>query len=388
MRIRRVILGALWVLSLVAISFFGGSISYGFFFAITLLPCLSLFYIACVWLCYKVYQEIGSRNIVCGQSVPYYFVLRNENKFAFASIGIHFFSDFSYVEKLPGKIEYELLPQDRYRYETSFVCRYRGEYEVGIKEVVISDFLGLFRIRCAVKETKKVIVAPRLIRLHELKSISDISAMLQREAVAMATEQDVITREYVQGDPLKQIHWKATACQQKLMSRKLTGEEKRGAELFFDTCRYEKDPKSYLPIENRILEIVLALVFFLTEKNIPIQVHYGQGEMKQVFLNKVGDFKGFYERIKALHFDKDENAQKDFTQILYRGLAEQKQVLFLVLHKISYAILEQTHPVSESGVIVVIYVVTEENIEAFCRLSNENRKIIAVAPQEEPEVAL
>lgn len=388
MRIRRAILGVLWVLSLVAISFFGGIISYGLFFSITLLPCLALFYITCVWFCYKVYQEIGSRNIICGQAVPYYFVLRNENKFAFASIGIQFYSDFSYVEKLPWKIEYELLPGDQYRYETSFVCRYRGEYEVGIKEVVISDFLGLFHIRCGVKETKRVIVAPRLISLHELKSISDISAMLQGENLTMETEQDVVTREYVQGDPLKQIHWKATARQQKLMSRKLTGEEKRGVELFFDTCRYDKDPKRYLPIENRILEIVLALVFFLTEKSIPVQIHYGQGEMKQAFLNKVGDFNGFYERIKVLRFDKDENAEKNFRQILCRGLAHKKQVLFLVLHKISYEILEQTRPVSESGVIVVFYVVTEENIEAFCRLSNENRRIIAVAPQEEPEVVL
>lgn len=155
MRKRRAVFCVSWLFSLVAISFYGGTVSYGLFFALTLLPLLSFFYIVCVWFRYKVYQEIGSRNIVSGQSVPYYFVLQNEDKFAFAAIGISFFSDFSYIEELPDKTEYELLPGEKYKYETSFVCRYRGEYEVGIREVTISDFLRLFCIRREVKETKR-----------------------------------------------------------------------------------------------------------------------------------------------------------------------------------------------------------------------------------------
>lgn len=244
MRTRRAVFGVSWLLSLVAISFYGGTVSYGLFFALTLLPFLSLFYIVCVWFRYKVYQEIGSRNIVSGQSVPYYFVLQNEDKFAFAAIGISFFSDFSYIEELPDETEYELLPGEKYKYETSFVCRYRGEYEVGIREVTISDFFRLFRIRCEVKETKKVIVAPRLIRLHELKSVSDVSAMMRREVLKQEAEPDIVTREYVYGDTLKQIHWKATAREQKLMSRRLIGEEKEGVLIFLirtDTMKIPED---------------------------------------------------------------------------------------------------------------------------------------------------
>lgn len=111
MRARRAVLGILWLLSLAAISFYGGTVSYGIFFALTFLPLFLLLYIVCVWFRYKVYQEIGSRNIVSGQSVPYYFVLQNEDKFAFAAIGITFFSDFSYVEEVPDQMEYELLPE-------------------------------------------------------------------------------------------------------------------------------------------------------------------------------------------------------------------------------------------------------------------------------------
>ena len=236
MKIRRFNLGICWLLSLILISTYGGTVSYGIFFGLTLIPFISFLYILFVWIFHRVYQEIGSRNIVCGQSVPYYFVLKNESFFAFAGIKVFFYSNFSYVEELPEEIEYELLPGEQYKYETSFVCKYRGEYEVGIKEIIISDFWGLFGIKFAVRESKKVIAAPKLIQLDELKSVSDISAMMQRDHL-QTTEPDVVTREYVAGDALKQINWKATARESKLMTRKSVGEEKRGIALIFETKR-------------------------------------------------------------------------------------------------------------------------------------------------------
>ncbi|MBD5495733.1 MAG: DUF58 domain-containing protein [Lachnospiraceae bacterium] len=388
MKMRRFIFAICWILSLTAISFYGGTVSYGIFFALTLIPFISFLYIACVWFRYKVYQEIGARNIVCGQSVPYYFILQNEDQFAFAGIRILFFSDFSYMEELPGEIEFELLPGEKYKYETSFVCKYRGEYEVGIKAVVISDFFRLFRFKSAVKETKKVIVAPKLIKIYELNSISDINVMIQRETVTGTTELDTVTREYLQGDTLKQIHWKATARNQKLMSRGLRGEEKNGAAIFYDTQRYHKDPEIYLPIENRILETVLALVFFLSEKNIPVLTYYSQDDIIQDNVNSVSDFEEFYENINRIIFDKNEDTKCSIRYILQNVSVMDKQVMFFVLHKIDYEILEMTKPLSENGVVTVFYVITEENIEDFRILSDANRKIIAITPQEELEEVL
>lgn len=388
MRMRRAVYGVLWLLSLVVISFYGGTVSYGIFFALTFLPFLLLLYIFCVRLRYKIYQEIGSRNIVSGQSVPYYFVLQNEDWFAFASIGISFYSDFSYVEELPEKMEYELLPGEKYRYETSFVCRYRGEYEVGIKEVTISDFLRLFRVRCAAKGIQKVIVAPKLIRIREIRSIADVSAMVQREVLKQAAQQDIVTREYVNGDALKQIHWKATARAQKLMSRRLIGEEKEGVLLYYDTKRYDEKPERFLPLENRLLETVLSLALFLCEKNIPVSLRCGQGTFGKDRLNGIGDFGDFYEQIRELVFDQAEDRKQGILRMLDRGEALHKQVAFFVLQKMDLEILEMTKRISQNGVTVVFYVITEERIEELCAMSDENRRIIKITPQDKLEEML
>lgn len=391
MRMRRSIWGICWLLSLVVISFYGGTVSYGIFFALTLLPFISFLYILFVWIFHRIYQEIGSRNIVCGQSVPYYFVLKNESRFAFASIKISFYSDFSYVEELPEEIEYELLSGEEYKYKTSFVCKYRGEYEVGIKDIIVTDFFKMFRVRCPVQESKKVIAAPRLIHIDELKSVPDISAMMQRDN-SRTTELDIVTREYAAGDTLKQINWKATARTHKLMSRQSIGEEKRGIALIFDTDRCSEKPGVYLPIENKILEIVLAIAFFMARSNIPVSFFYRQSDpgtgMRQGRLNSVNDVENFYEQIKEVSFERNKDLQTNLMGILQGGQLLDKAVVFLVLHGADWDILRMTYQLAENDTVVICYIVTDQNIEEFCATSDLGRRIIAITPEEELEAVL
>ena len=391
MRVRRCVIGICWLLSLILISIYGGTVSYGIFFGLTLIPLVSFLYIFLVWIFHRIYQEIGSRNIVCGQSVPYYFILKNESLFAFAGIKVFFFSDFSYVEELPEEIEYELLPGEQYKYETSFVCKYRGEYEVGIKEIVISDFWGFFSVRFAVRETKKVIAAPKLIQLGELKSISDISAMMQRDHI-LTSELDVVTREYAAGDALKQVNWKATAREGKLMSRKPVGEEKRGIALFFDTKRYSEEPEVYLPIENKVLEIVLALSLFMSKGNTSVSYFYRQNDahtgIRQGRLDGVGDIENFYEQMKGVHFDRNPDMKADFEKITQDGTLMDMAVVFLVLHEMDNDVLRMAYRLAENDTIVICYIVTDENMEELCAMSDLSRRIIAVAPEDELEEVL
>ena len=109
MKYRRIIFFLLWLLSLVAISFYGGAISYGLFFGLTIIPFLSFIYIFFVYRQFEIYQEIESRTIVCKQPMPYYFVLENSTYYAFAGVSTRLFSKLSYVMEMPDDEEYELV---------------------------------------------------------------------------------------------------------------------------------------------------------------------------------------------------------------------------------------------------------------------------------------
>ena len=154
----RIIVGLLWIVSLVGITFYGGTISYGFFIAVTLLPLLSLCYLLSVRLRFSIYQKLEGKTFVSNHAIPYFFTLQDEAKFAFAGVKVFFYSDFSSLTELRDGIEYELFPDTGITRDTTLICKYRGSYNVGIRSVEITDFLRLFRMRYKNKEPLEVFI--------------------------------------------------------------------------------------------------------------------------------------------------------------------------------------------------------------------------------------
>lgn len=379
MKIRNWILLDLWVLSLAAISYYGGAVSYGIFWGITFIPVISLIYLIFVYFNLRILQQIESRNMICGQPMPYFFVLQNDSLCVFTSISVNLFSSFSSVGDLPGDTEYELLPGDKYAFETKLTCKYRGEYEVGVKEIIMTDFFRLFRIRYRIPSTIKALVLPKITRVSNLKSIDSLAALPQRTSLRERTEPDIVVRDYTAGDSLKQIHWKATAREQKLKVRNLTGEEKQGISLLWDTKRYSKEPKVYLPIEDKILETALAISIFLAEKNIPFSAYFGQKGVTSAHLEGLGDFDGFYRQVSEVQFDQEENFQQTILEITESGTLFESKVIFCVLHQLNEDVLKLAEHLCRAGSLVVLYVITDETIEDFSKQSNDRLKIMAVS---------
>ena len=381
-KMHRFLFLSLWALSLVAISFFGGAVSYGFFFGMTVLPFISLFYILCVYFRFKIYQELGTRSMVCDEPTDYFFVLENEECFAFTGVSVRLFSDFSYVQELPGDTEYELLPGDRFTYETRLVCKYRGEYEVGVREVVVTDFLGLFRIRYDNPGTIKALVSPKLVRLEELKGAEEFQVPRQREAMG-DTEPDIPVRDYMEGDSLRQVHWKATARQGKLLVRTQTNQEKQGIAIFCDMTRYRRKPEEYLPLENKMLEALLALGYFFAARDTGFSVWYRQGGPVRQQVQGLKDFDAFYQKTAEVAFGEGGDIPELLEQVEAGGGLWDSRILFFVLHRISDRMLEVIERLAAGGIAVVIYVVTEEDLTDSVRQSNGRCRIIQI-PIEAP----
>ena len=146
MRRNRIIWLILYVLSIVFISFYGGVISYGSFAVLTLIPVVSILYIIFVIFRFRIYQKLDGRNPVCNNRSDFYFTLQNESFMIFSSVRVTFYSDYSTITGLDDRTEYELSPRSGIRKQTDLICRYRGEYEVGIRKITVTDPLRLFSI--------------------------------------------------------------------------------------------------------------------------------------------------------------------------------------------------------------------------------------------------
>ena len=299
----------LFILSLIIISNIGGPASYGFFFFTLFVPLVSFIYTIIVYIRFKIYQRIDTRTVTAGNATPFFFTLQNEDVFTHSGVQTHFFSDFSSITDLDDE-EYELMPHTGISRETLLLCRYRGEYDVGIKSVTVTDHLRLFSITFRNRETIKAIVLPRLELLPDSVSpenVIDPAGSFSRDRKLP----DIPVRGYVPGDDIRLINWKATARSGKPQVRTFTGEASPACRIFMDSCRYSEKPEDHLPLENKILETVLALTYFLAEHGIGVSIRtYGE-RLNSYTVNGTEDFEEFYNAMSGFSFRKDKT-QKAF----------------------------------------------------------------------------
>lgn len=250
---------------------------------------------------------------------------------------------------------------------------------------MITDFLRLFQISYRVPETIKALVLPRVVRVDELQCIADIADLLQRETYRAQTQADVVVRDYVAGDALKQIHWKATARAQALKVRNRTGEEKTGIAILCDTKRYSGDNREYLPLENKMLEVLLALTVYFAQRNMACDICYGQRGMVRCHVQDLQDFDVFYRQAAGIDFAKEEAVEETGRQALTAGVWQDCRILFFVLHMWSDAVWQMAEQIAAGGGIAVLCLVTDGNMDEYLKFGSERKRIVVVPVEAELE---
>ena len=357
LRNRLIVLG-LFVLSVIAISFYGGPISYGFFFLMLLTPLICAGYAYLVYLRYRIYQEIGTKNVVVGSPTEFYFTLQNEDFFSFSGIKVDFFSDFSYINEMEENFEFELPPHSGLKRETVLVCKYRGEYEVGVRNVIVSDFLRLFNFNFKNRETLRTIVLPKLEILDSMSHMDLIS--VSKDSKINPTEPDVLIRDYIPGDDLRSINWKASAHLGKPAVRTRTGEETPTIGIIMDSYRYSENPEDYLPLENKILETSLAVTHYYLSKGISVLVHTAEDNVGDCLLQNMSFFEDFYANLSGFKFVSNANASKLFESSKSNSITSCNTV-YMILHELTADALALIDTLNRNSTPVVICHITDSS---------------------------
>lgn len=358
----RIIWFVLWILSIVGISFYGGAISYSFFFMMTAIPFISLLYLLCVYSFFKVYQNVESKTLVVDQQMPYLFMLKNEMFFGFTSVKVRYFSSFSDIVDLDDNVEYELLPKNGIEKQTMLICRCRGQYEVGIKTIEVQDFLRLFRVTYHNESTVKVEVRPKLVYLNTLPEIDETRKM--EAETNIEAEPDVLVREYVAGDDLRRMHWGLSAKNQKYMVRKNIGERQRTLGILLDTNRYEDSMHQYIPVENKMLELYLAVSLYCTNHKIPVNAYYMDQQFHADEIRELPQFELLYDKMSKIDFRPGRGGAELFVQTAEEQSIFRCETVVIILHKWSDEAAQLVAALQEYGVKVLVYVI-DWNLDAL-----------------------
>jgi uncharacterized protein (DUF58 family) len=137
----------------------------------------------------------------------------------------------------------------------------RGVFPIGPLVLDEQDPFRLVTLRHAVGSRHDLVVTPRISRLPAValtRALSDGDAH-QVHRQSSAGEDDAITRSYLTGDPMRRVHWRATARHGELMVRQEEQRSDPEAVLLLETRASDTDAAEF----ERAVEFTASLALHL-----------------------------------------------------------------------------------------------------------------------------
>lgn len=201
--------------------------------ALLFAPALSVFF---AWLSSRMVSvsiEMEDALLSKGDKCSMTIHLRNDSIFPTSPIEVKM-ADTPRVLCEDTDIMVSVLPRTSKSFEVKFKAKICGKSMVGVKEVRVTDYLGLFSFPIMKvdydSQKKKVAVIPNIAEIsarddnimqamQASRNMDDSEDTVESSVVTFGGFPGYDSREYVPGDPLKRINWKQSAKRDKLLVR-------------------------------------------------------------------------------------------------------------------------------------------------------------------------
>jgi uncharacterized protein (DUF58 family) len=106
--------------------------------------------------------------------------------------------------------------------EYPLLGRVRGRFATGPLRVRTTDPFGLVRLDRQFVATTEVMVTPQIVPLPAIRTVGGAGSTgeARPHRIGVIGQDDVLVREYRQGDDVRRIHWRSTARRDELMVRR------------------------------------------------------------------------------------------------------------------------------------------------------------------------
>ena len=243
-------------------------------------------------------------------------------------------------------------------------CLKRGVFTFGPGRVNSGDPFGFFRNTLPIEQEDRLIVYPRIVPLELLNIPSRhpfgdlrIKRHLFEDPVQVMT-----TRDYINGDPMKRIHWKASARLQRLQSRVFEHTTTMDMALFLDTRTI---PREYYwnEVATDLLETAVITATAIADRCIK------DGYKVGLYANEL-----YFNSTHLLEIPPSENTGQ-FKDIL-EALAHIRGIPFITIDKL---LSREARQLSwETTIVLITAVLTDENIATLRHFRRAGRRISLV----------
>ena len=187
--------------------------------------------------------------------------VKNRSPLVYPSLEVFFYiSDLFGGEDDITSTTITLAPFEDRVFEFDVQFEHIGTYEAGLNKVVIQDLFGFFQKTLKNESRYEVKVSPKVYDLEKLnisnRAFSESRNMLKPTAMDGTDYTGV--REYVIGDPIKNIHWKLSARTEHYMTRQFESYGNMGVSIFLDFQCPSYDSDSMMSVFDGVVETALS----------------------------------------------------------------------------------------------------------------------------------
>ena len=180
----------------------------------------------------------------------------------------------------------------------------RGVYDCGIEKIETYDFLRLFRFTRKIEKYEQIVILPRKRVINPVRDIS--SSDSEAESINnFSFEKNNFTsiREYIPGDPVKHIHWKMSAKQDKFMVKQFEQSTGGTSIIIADLNEYSPIDEENAENSDCIIETLIAInMMLINERQSCLNLWYSPptATCEQRLVQSEEDFSLLYNTLSVL----------------------------------------------------------------------------------------
>ncbi|HSN67482.1 MAG TPA: DUF58 domain-containing protein [Fusibacter sp.] len=251
---------------------------------------------------------------------------------------------------------------DKINFSKDIICKYRGYYKVGQVKVQIYDPLMLDNRIIDFNKEIDITVYPKVVKLKEkLLQSQDFYGTLKSNMRTLEDRTNLINiRPYVQGDQLKNIHWKLSAKKEDLQTKEFEQTVSTKLVVFVNGS---KEPIVNLDEEERMVSFAVSLIKEMLDDAIQIKVMLNNGFATILEGNKSADFQSFLEAFTSFECSCDTPFANYVNAQISEAIIEQSGVQntrVLIMQNVTREFIDTLEP---RGQVLDIFTFTPKSVE-------------------------
>ncbi len=199
-----------------------------------------------------------------------------------------------------------------------------GVYRAGLRQLDLYDPLGLFICKADTEESGfPVIVLPTTVDISalNLNERNRVETLARPTLTIEGDGMDYSTvREYVTGDPIKQIHWKLSAHMENYVTKVMEYQTNTGVSILLDMTSPEYEPEEILCVSDCIIESGLSIAKYTRKKGVDCELIFldKTGTTQKIIPNEDSTGEELISRIDKVKADPDSRRGVEMLQWLDR----------------------------------------------------------------------